>query len=150
MSSQTCDVVTTLFKIICCLVVVFMIGFWLLKYQKDEDLCLVDYKMVQDLQDEHLPVMSLCYLNGILNKKLNQLGTTGTTYLSHLRGEVFDEKFNNLDFDEMTMNLTHYLAEIHVKWRNNDSLVKYALPNANLPVEIGVIFTGIFQSVLVT
>ena len=147
MSFHTWDVVTTLFKVMCGLVVVFMIGFWLYKYQKNEDLCLVDYKFVKDFKEKVLPVFNVCFVGGIMDKLLNQVdpNITGPTYLEYLRGKVFEEKFNSIDYNRITVNLTDYLAEVFIQWKNGSN-AKYTFPDENMPIETSVTFSGFIPS----
>ena len=86
------------FKTFCALVVILMITFWMYKYYSDEDLCLVDYKIVQDLQGESLPVLSVCFYNPFIDEKFNKINANwnGTYYTDYLRGSVSEEKFQNV------------------------------------------------------
>ena len=83
------------FTAFCTLAVILMISYWMYKYYNDEDLCLVDYKPIQELQEESLPVLSLCYYHPFIKDK--QLNTTfnESHYVEHLRGNVHEENFKH-------------------------------------------------------
>ena len=67
-----------------------------------------------------LPTVSMCFINPFLDKKLKTISPdfNGTTYLQFLRGEIFDDKFNDIDYDIVTFNLSEYYVSDRVVWKN--------------------------------
>lgn len=132
-----------LFEVFCSLVVISMISFWMVKYFKDEDLCLVDYKSIQDFEDESLPALSICFYNPFIESKLRQIDQTinGTSYLEYLRGNIFDEKFKRIDYENVTLNLKQYVALITVGWKNGTTM-DYLPSEAQEIVQVEATFNG--------
>ena len=40
------------FKLSCVIAATFMIAYWMYKFHKNEDITLIEYKLVEDLKDE--------------------------------------------------------------------------------------------------
>ena len=68
-SNHFCCFFKTFFKVCCSLAVVLMISYWILKYSQDEDLCLVDYISIQEVKEESLPVLSVCFYHPFIEDK---------------------------------------------------------------------------------
>ena len=111
---------STFFKACCSLAVILMVGYWMYKYYQDEDLCLVDYKPIQDVQEESLPVLSLCLYNPFEEDKLKQLDPkfNATYYVEHLKGSVFEEKFKQARHQNLKFDLKKYRVAFVVMWKN--------------------------------
>ena len=84
-----------------------MIGYWLYKFDKDEDVCLVDYQQLEQVEDIELPVVSMCFTNPFLDEKLKEISPSlnSSDYLKYLQGDLYDESFKDIDFDHVTLNL---------------------------------------------
>ena len=143
MKMNFCGGFKLFFKTFCALVVILMITFWMYKYYSDEDLCLVDYKIVQDLQGESLPVLSVCFYNPFIDEKFNKINANwnGTYYTDYLRGSVSEEKFQNLDYNSLTLNFTDYIVTIDVHYRNGSSKT-FSSPNDQSIVQHYNTFSG--------
>ena len=110
----------TFFKACCSLAVISMVGYWMYKYYQDEDLCLVDYKSIQDVHEESLPVLSMCFYNPFEEDKLKQLDPkfNATYYVEHLKGSIFEEKFKQARHQNLEFDLNEYRAAFVVMWKN--------------------------------
>ena len=108
----------TFFTAFCSLAVILMISYWMYKYYNDEDLCLVDYKSVQELQDESLPVLSLCYYHPFVKDKQSNTTFNATHYVEHLRGNVHEENFEDIQYKMIALNLTNSILGFHIGWKN--------------------------------
>ena len=110
----------TFFKVCCSLAVVLMISYWILKYSQDEDLCLVDYISIQEVKEESLPVLSVCFYHPFIEDTFKQLDPkfNATYYVEHLSGNVFEEKFQQTEYETLAFNLREYVRIFVVGWRN--------------------------------
>jgi len=121
MHSITCPTIRSLFKALCFAALVFMTSYWAYKFViEDEDLCLVDYVALEKADEFPLPTVSMCFRNPFIDEKLKTISPdfNGTTYLQYLKGEIFDDKFNDIDYNNVTFNLSEYLVSDRVYWKN--------------------------------
>ena len=83
-------------------------------------MCLVDYKLVQDVQEQSLPVLSLCFYDPFEEDKLKQLDPkfNATFYVEHLKGSVFEEKFKQGQHENLEFDLKKHRAAFIVAWKN--------------------------------
>ena len=150
MSSIFCKRFQVFFKILCTLVVILMITFWMYKYYGDKDLCLVDYKIVEDLQEESLPVLSVCFNNPFIEKNLRQLNPAlnNTYYLEHLRGNIFDDRIKSLEFENTIINFTDYIDTTEVIYRNGSNKT-FASTDTQSIVQHYITFSGFWYFVFI-
>ena len=136
-------VLSTSFKVLCGSVVISMVTYWIYKYFKDEDLCLVDYKAVQDSNDESLPVVSVCFHYPFIDEYFpnKNYPLNGTSYMEYLKGNVFDEEFQDIDYENVILNFTQYIAVVHISWRNGTT-VDFSPVEAQKIVQMDVTFSG--------
>ena len=121
MHSTTCPAIRLSFKNLCFAALVFMTSYWFYKFViEDEDLCLVDYVAVEKPDEFSLPTVSICFTNPFLDKQLKAMSPdfNSTTYFQFLHGEIFDDKFNDIDYDIVTFNLSEYYVSDRVVWKN--------------------------------
>ena len=62
------------FKLSCIIAAGFMIGFWIYKYHKNDDITLIEYKPMTELDDFVLPELTICLRNPVLNEKMKNSG----------------------------------------------------------------------------
>ena len=71
---HTYNSATLLYKGVCIIATIAMISFWVYKYVKDDDLCLVDYKSFKDDDsDVDLPTLSLCIFTPFIEENFAKL-----------------------------------------------------------------------------
>jgi hypothetical protein len=108
-----------------------MVLYWMLEFAiNDEDLSIVDYKTFFQEKNIMLPEVSLCIENPFIEEKLEQINSTITVskYLQFLKGEIFDEQMRDIDYDNVTVNLSDYFLHSTVTW-NNGSILTYTSGN---------------------
>ena len=90
---------------------------------EDKDLCLVDYKKVERGDEFLLPMVSICVENPFLDNKLKEISPemNSSVYLRYLQGEVFDDKFGAIDYNNVTMSLSDYYVGGCVYWKNGSN-----------------------------
>ena len=86
------------FSIACSIVVLFMVGYWLYKYEiEDRDIGVVDYVSLDDADDTEFPFASLCFMNPFVIRKLKSINynITWQMYLQYLNGELSDRIYES-------------------------------------------------------
>ena len=130
-----------LFSVICIISVVAMVSYWMYKYEmEDRDVGVVDYEVVEKI-DVDLPLLSMCFMNPFLNKKLHLVDPklNASVYLKYLMGEYYDHQMDLVDYDNVTVNLDDYFSFAQIKLRNDSTF----LPKKLYPKH-KVIFDGIY------
>ena len=109
------------FRLVCAIVVAFMVGYWLYKYEiEDRDIGVVDYAPLQDANEIEFPVISLCFMNPFLSKQFRASNSNITmeTYRQYLEGNVYDDIFENLEYSNLTLDLEKYFLSGQIFWQN--------------------------------
>ena len=69
------DTISLIFKTLCVVTTVGMIGFWLYKYHQNEDATLIEYKPVDSTENTVYPESTFCVIDPFLNIKLNDVSS---------------------------------------------------------------------------
>ena len=118
------DSLLTIFKLSCLVTTIFMIGYWVYKFGiKDEDVSLVDYKLVVKTKHNELPMISLCIQNPFLIDELKKINprVNESIYSAYLKGEFVDNQLTSIDYDNVTINVFDYVSSSYILWRNGSS-----------------------------
>ena len=115
-----------IFKFLCYTGAGALSCYWCYKFGvEDEDLCLVDYKTLEKSTDDSvsLPMASLCFKNPFIEKRLKEIDSelNSTHYLNFLTGKVGDDRFKNVAFDNVTINLENHYLSSYIIWKNGSS-----------------------------
>lgn len=141
MSRSTCKFH---FRAVCIIVVVFMISYWFYKYVvEDRDIGVVDYLSLEDTRDVDFPLPTLCIKNPFLTETLNKtiVGMTKTEYLKYLRGEIWNNTYEFINYENATIDLNEYFTHGTEK-RTND----FSWRNSSLLFNHKVVFNGFYLS----
>ena len=131
MRSTLSNLLDTMFKALCFIVLFAMITYWFYKFSNDEDVCLVDYKPIKETRDVQYPEVSLCFQAPLLEEKLKTLesGLNSSSYELYLRGKLFDHKMKRINYEDVSINITEYYIQTAVVWKNGTiALVQSATP----------------------
>lgn len=109
-----------------------MVGYWIHKYGKNEDVTTTEYISFEEKDEIILPELNICIINPFLSNKLenisNDLNTE--TYLKYLKGEISsNENLYQVDYDQVTLNLFEYLNRIVVTFRPGKNPPMYTCNN---------------------
>ena len=144
MSSSLVNTFRVCFYATCIVTVTFMVGYWFYKSEyEDRDIGVVDYKSFEQAKDVQFPIPYLCFLDPFLKKKFNDtdLSINATTYTEYLTGERFNESFQNIDYQNMTLDLNDYFLSASEKFLNESEF-----RDSNLSFIHKEIFSGIFYN----
>ena len=122
-SSIRCDF-KCFFKTNCVIGVILMVSYWFYKFiVEDRDVGVVDYELLDNTEID-FPVVSLCFENPFLIKKLkNELkkinqSLSTSSYLEYLKGDIHVDGFEKIDYNNITMDLDDYYIKSVFKLSN--------------------------------
>ena len=110
-----------LFKSSCLITVIIMIGYWMVKYENDEDICLVDYQPIRKVDNIDYPEVSICFEPPFLDETLQKIdpNINSSSYIEYLKGNKEIEKYKHIEYNNVSINLDDYFQTIVVTWKNN-------------------------------
>ena len=147
MSSILMNTFRVCFCAICIVTVTFMVGYWFHKYQiEDRDIGVVDYKSFEEANEVEFPIPYICFADPFIKKKLTEIDPdiNETTYIEYLKGERFDPSFQNVDYQNVTLNLNDYFLSAREKSLNESELKKSNLSFIHKEIFSGVFYYGVF------
>ena len=127
--------IANIFRFLCVVTAVFMVGFWLNKYQKNEDNTVTEYKTFEEqfktfnktLKEEEVtlyPELTICVDNPFLDQKLGNItpGINREMYLQYLAGNipVTNKTYKRVSYEEVTLNLYDYLQNVALTARDQN------------------------------
>ena len=118
------------FAIICILSAICMVGYWFKKFAvEDRDVGLVDYESFEESENSPFPVISFCFRNIFMPKRVSNINNkiSISEYVQYLKGELYDDGYENIDYWNVTIDLENYFLGAEVEWANetlthNDTL----------------------------
>ena len=122
MQYLNCKSLQLMFKVLCLSAATGMVVYWFVKFQRNEDLSVIEYKSIASMDETILPHFTLCIRKPFINEALQNVSTdlSEENYLKYLRGEIpdtVDRRYQNINFDDVTINLEHYLRFLNITWR---------------------------------
>ena len=109
------------FNLLCAIIVAFMVSYWLYKYEvEDRDITVVDYSSFEEAKHVRFPLATICLRNPFIDAKLKQFdeNITKELYIKYLKGEYFEDQYQNIDYRDVTLNLADYFTFAWDRWRN--------------------------------
>ena len=142
MNATTWNLIQYSFKIVCVIGVACGGSYWLYKYEvEDRDIGVVDYVAFEEATNVEFPVASVCFTNPFINQKLNETDPmiNSTSYLQYLKGEIFNESFRKIDYENVSLNLKDHFLYGTIKLSNESKN-----RNTSLEFKHKVIFNGFY------
>ena len=131
------------FHIICFAGVCFMIGYWWYKYHvEDKDIGVVDYADIERAEEIEYPSGTLCLKDPFILEKLRQYNSSidQKSYLRYLKGDLYEEHYEKIDFDKVTFNLHDFFLNSYESWKNESSWRSSSLQIKHVGVFSGFAF----------
>ena len=124
MDISNLGIIILIFKIICGIVTLFMVAYWVIKFQKNEDVSQVEYTTVTAMPEAIHPETTICIFNPFLDKNIKE-NVQVEDYLEYLAGkEDPAEKYENIAFLNVTINIFDYIS-YPVYLMDKDNTVDY-------------------------
>ena len=100
MSHALCGIATIGFIIYC-----------VYQYILDEDVSRIEFQQFNSEEDHIYPAITMCFPKPLLEDKLAPYGEgiNTSSYSSFLKGELWDERMANINYDDVSMNIEEYL-----------------------------------------
>ena len=111
------------FKAICLSVTAGMIVYWIVKYIKNEDVSVVEHRLIKNMETVLQPEFTICVVNPFIEEKLGDINPDITTqkYLQYLSGEIpGDATYKGIDYENVTIQLLKYLNYVQIIGRFSD------------------------------
>ena len=114
-----------LFKACCMVCLLCMVVYWIYKFVvEDRDIGTVDYISFKNDLNVKYPVASLCFSEPIIDRKVAEhypnLDTTN--YAKYLVGDAFEERFTEIDYSNITIDMDDYFSHGFVFLRNKTTI----------------------------
>lgn len=107
-----------IFAVVCIFITFCMCGYWVIKFNHDDDHTVVEYREFYHGEDDIHPTISLCLKNPFLNEALARYGIDETSYLAFLMGEYYDEKMLEIDYNLVTIDLVNFIKGYRIYYQN--------------------------------
>ena len=110
------------FKVVCLFVTAGMIVYWIAKYLKDEDISVVEYKLVENMTTAFRPEFTICFESPFIEDNLKDMHSniSSQKYLKYLSGDIpGDATYKNIDYENVTIQLFKHL--LYVEFRGDFS-----------------------------
>ena len=121
---NTLNLIMNTFKYLCMLTTCFMVGFWVYKYHRNEDITLTEYKAFSSNVDAIYPELSICLTNPFLTSKFATLNTNVTKemYLEYLKGEtMLNDTGLNIDYEQVSPDLIDFVNSMSIRTRSEST-----------------------------
>ena len=138
--------VMIMFKCLCGVVTLFMIGYWMKKFQKDEDVSQVQYISTHSMEDVIYPEMTICILEPFLIQAFEETLNIND-YMEYLNGDGdHGEKYKSLSFPNVTINIFEYLEYINL-WKLDNTMDRICCPGErnDHAIELRNSFNGLIE-----
>ena len=113
-----------LFQIICQASAMSMIVYWIYVYTLNKDLCTIDYKTFHQDTEDPYPLLSLCFNERSSDKmfRLPDLSVNQSTYIEFLGGKYFDARLLDIDYDNVSIDMSDYIIRQWGKYVNGTDI----------------------------
>ena len=109
-----------LFRIACLTTTISLSVYWFYKFSLNKDLIAIEYKKYYAHEEDVYPMLSICLRNPISETKLRKINPNinVTSYIQFLSGNYFDPKLLDIDYQEIIENMTDYVEDDFIRFRN--------------------------------
>ena len=108
------------YQILCFTATLTTVSWCVYNFLLNEDVSLVGFQKFQANYENLYPMLTICIINPILNKKLKEYGMNSNTssYQSFLKGDIWDPALNDIDYNNVTIDLVDYFLYYEVVYMN--------------------------------
>ena len=109
---------------ICWLLTILLVGCSISLYIQNDDITRMRNAKFHSTERDIYPSISICFGNVLDEEKLDARGINKNSYLSFLTGKEWNKTFFDVNFDEVSIDLEHYLLamEVYKEGYNRDIL----------------------------
>ena len=106
------------FRVLCVLTTLVMCAYWGHKFTLNKDYSVITYKKFDGEVGDIHPTISFCLKNPFLKNRLAGYGVNISSYLSFLKGHHFAESMLNIDYNNVTIDISDYIKGYRIYFRN--------------------------------
>ena len=112
------------FRIICFIITTVLGGICLHKFIWDEDVSKIHFRQYHKHENSVYPALTLCLMNENIFDAVpfHDVNFSSSSYSSFLKGEIWDDKMNEIEFDNLTKSLEDYVEGIGVSSAKNQTV----------------------------
>ena len=112
----------TVFKLFCGITAFFMVGYWIYKFNENEDVSAIDYTSYELQKEIVYPELSVCFTMPFVYENLSwdkNYTISAEKYFWYLSGSISaPEEYKNIRFNAVTLDLLDYVEGILLVKRN--------------------------------
>ena len=124
-----------IFNVICLIIALVLVIRCIYIYQLDENTSQVEYKTFHAKKGYIYPSFSICFEDPIIKRKVRKHVGDASGYKDFLEGTVSIEQFMNIDYDDVTINISEHLMGFRVDLQDNKFLYWNQLNYNNFDLE---------------
>ena len=113
---------TNIFKAMCGITALFMVGFWALKFYRNEDVSVIEYTSYASNKNIAYPELSICLTRPYIFQTLPSYSDGNASldeFDKYVHGNsTFPEEYANINFNNITLNLIDYFEYVDLSLRN--------------------------------
>ena len=116
--------INSVFTAICFVGTIMMVGYWVVRYHKNEDVSIVEYQAIDTMRDPTQVELALCMVNPVLEDKIKKIrpDLNGKDYVKYLRGEIVaNQTYEMISYENVTFNLFDHFKSLTAIPRNNSN-----------------------------
>ena len=116
--------ISSVFTAICFIGTIMMVGYWVVRYHKNEDVSIVEYQAIDTMEDPTQVELVLCTNNPVLDDEIKKIDPdlNSTDYIKYLRGEmVGNQTYEMISYENVTFNIFDHFKSVIAIPRNNSN-----------------------------
>ena len=126
MNIKVLELSILIFKVLCGIAAVVMIGYWIYKFHKNDDVSAIEYISYETNRDIVYPELSICVLLPFTSRNIFWGGSSNISaneYNEYINGQkTYREEYSKIDFHDVTLNIFKYVEYIELYIRNKTIL----------------------------
>ena len=115
MEALNWQIIHVSFKAVCIIAAATMVAFWIITFQKNEDVSSIEVISFGSRPDIRQPEITICVNNPFLEEKLQNISSNVTSqgYTQYLKGNMTgNELYNSISFEDVTINILEYFDHL--------------------------------------
>ena len=124
--------VQILFRIICLIITLVLFGICLHKFIWDEDVSKIHFREYHKDKHSVYPALTLCLMNENIfdvENMFRDVNFSSSSYSSFLKGDLWDDKMNSVEYDDLTKTLDDYVEGIGISSSKNQTVYYHCSDN---------------------
>ena len=102
-----------IFNVGCLALTIMMVYYCCYRYYENDDVSEISFKRFNEDESSPYPALTFCLHEPFLEDKLKALGNgiNSSTYMQYLKGELWDDRMVDVDYENVTINLENFLLQ---------------------------------------